>query len=379
VGPVPPAPALYTGTAYSLLPGLYSAQVLLSDGLGGVDSTEYLSRYLSVSALMKTAFEVGGARQGKLCFSVTTTDTGVHPITEKCYVVRRPDGTLLQPGGTAPSWSGGTTACNLNTLTWPYAGTYVVGLSYKDSEHEHLYHDNQPRWSHVGSTTIEIPASAHFYDSADPVLGSTFGAQASWIEGLLGAMPPGAPTTSFYAPRYPVGTRGGVVAGPPLATVLDSLQEDQVVSINAHGWHTSVTLNTQPSVLLNLADIDALPAGALSQLRLIALHCCAALPSPSVSDSVGAAMFRKGAKAVWGYKYYRHQGGGTRYFEDRVWSLLADGYGLHAAITQAKLDTTAQGYSLVRELLDDDPNTPQEEGVSWLGPNQTIAPAFTIP
>jgi hypothetical protein len=359
----------------NVAPGLYALNSTLTES-GNGDEDSWLSRYLSVDSVVKTGFAVPAARTGQLWFDVTTSDVGVNPITDGLEVVYRPDGSVAMPGASRPYWSGCLTSCDVGPMAWDLAGTYVVGLSYKVSGHEHMYHDNQARWGVPGACTVWIPASANFYDSTEGSLSAAFAAQAGFIDGLLAGMPSDATATSFYSPRHPVGTRGGVVPGPSRTTALEALQADHVVSFNGHGWHNQVELSTTPAIDLRTSDVQALPAGSLSQLRLVALHCCAGLPEPSVSPSIGEAMYAKGAQAVWGYEWYRYQGGGTQVFEDLTWEYLADEWPLSTAILLALADTEAQGYDLVDLLLEDNPVTPELEGVRWLGSTTRIAPAF---
>lgn len=51
-------------------------------------------------------------------------------------------------GGPLASWSasGGTAACTLDPVPWPWAGTYELGVSYRVTGHEHMSHDDQARW-----------------------------------------------------------------------------------------------------------------------------------------------------------------------------------------------------------------------------------------
>lgn len=295
------APASF-GFTTPYFPGLYykAFSVHDTDGPIGRDSTSYLSRYLAVKSVVKTDFLVGiSMRYADLTVSVTTSDAGTNPITAREYVLRRPDGTYdtLWTGG-GPTWSNSTAPWSTGVLMWDLAGAYALGMTYKVSGHEHLYHDGEAHWGVPNGCTVEMPAEAVFADECDLLLGSAFASLASHHEGQLGCLPDGATYgRSFYSGLAPLGVRGGLVWCPTKADALASLQEDHIFCWEGHGWDTSLALCTDS---ITTTDIASIPDGGLSQLRLAWLGSCRGMYQRQAS-SIGMGIKAKGAQAVFGY------------------------------------------------------------------------------
>ena len=169
--------------------------------------------------------------------------------------------------------------------------------------------------------------------------------------------------------------RGGLVSCPTKADALASLQEDHIFCWQGHGSATSLGLCTDP---ITTTDIASIPAGGLSQLRLVWLGSCSSMYQRHAS-SIGMRIKAKGAQAVFGYLYRYYPGlPGPQLFEKRAWEYLAQGDELNRACQRALRAVNDAGLGTLG--LVDDPSTPAiEEGWYVENGSQKIVPAFTLP
>jgi len=204
----------------------------------------------------------------------------------------------------------------------------------------------------------------------------------------MAALPSGAGYPgSFYSPRYPEGTRGGVVSDAPCDTVLEALDQDHVIYLWSHGWGSP---NDDGILWPNETDPLTAPeilaaAGDFSQARIVWFTACHSYemhfaPSPHHSPCEAAAI--KGAPSVVGYRGAVDGGATLVEFEDDVWTLLQNGAGAGEAINQTidAWEAAGRRVKLEEAHIVDDPETPSfTEGILYNHLTQAIAPAFTVP
>jgi len=364
---------------------------MLSAPSGGPDTAEAYSSRLWITALETLAHYVapsGPSRhvQWQLSVEMDASPTWTTP-QEGRYCVLTPACTFTPLWDEVEPPASESANINLPDLACPCAGTYVLGLTFKDNGGN--AHDGSEKWCRPRKETLDIPAAAHFVSSdwgyetpgdpqspivyLEPDADCVADAENAYDEvGEVHHYTDYGPILSFYSARVLEGIRGGVVLEGTKDNFKAACEDDHIVQFCGHGCDDYIALRFPRSPYYlsyqQFATADIV-AGAYTQLKVAYLGACETMKD---NDSIGHQFVTLGqAQSAIGYvgliQFYA-----MRWVDDKLWEYLAkDEY-----TVQGAANTARDRY--VAEFGQDEAN---ESGVSGIhvapSPCSTrIAPAF---
>lgn len=366
------APTTMTGVFGTSLPiGFYYKEATASEQVT-YDTASNLSSFWHLTNAAVTGYEYMSGRKARITVGADL-DTAALPSAAAfawCKPLPTAAGRPVPPGVlTVPAAAytvdlgdvlvtfGGSTGLDLSV-----AGVHRLAMAFRDTRQYHA--PGVGRWTAPQAVAVEIPAATCW--SPDD---SGFSALVQYAYARLGAcIGAGNQGATFYSGAVPLNTRGGAVANDGTkANFLAACTEDEVLYVDCHGSPGAMTICVADGSVLS-TDVQALPAGSMTDMRLTYLSCCYSLTAPSGGISVAHAMYQKGAKCVVGYDGHDFAPSTEGdYFNQRLWVHWTMGSSIGQGIADAQ-DDLQSAYGFLGYAAN----------IGTLGQSgSTIAPAFT--